>query len=328
MRLIRRDQRGPQVRDVQARLLELGYTEAGLDVESREGWFGAATERAVRAFQEARRLRVDGLVGDQTWLELVEASYELGDRFLYITVPPFRGDDVREAQHFLNSLGFSAGKEDGIFGRETEAAVKAFQANTGLPQDGILGATTINALLSLRHAVKPTSIAEVREKLSVESVSRLEEIQVLVAGPPAGSAGELASHLRGMLKERGAAVTEAIWLEEGDESRMAADANRGCVDLLFGLCPATAAGVPAGNLILYYFSGGTSESPEGKRLALLMAEELGAYANPPIAVVGKSFRVLRESRMPCVVLEGEMRAAQLAPAAGALHTAIMRWLGL
>lgn len=328
MRLIRRDQRGPQVRDVQARLLELGYAEAGLDAESREAWFGEATEKAVRSFQEARRLRVDGLVGDQTWLELVEASYELGDRFLYITVPAFRGDDVREAQRFLNSLGFSAGKEDGIFGRETEAAVKAFQANTGLPQDGILGAATINALLSLRHAVKPTSIAEVREKLSVESVSRLEEIQVLVAGPPAGNAGELVNRLQGVLKERGAGVTEATWLAEADESRVAAEANRICADLLFGLCPAAAEETPRDNLVLYYFSGGKSESPEGKRLALLMAEELGPHAHQPIAVVGKSFRILRESRMPCVVLEGEVREAQLESAAGALQAAIVRWLGL
>ncbi len=328
MRLIRRGQAGAQVRDVQKRLLELGYHEAGLEAELREGSFGEATERAVRAFQEARRLRVDGLVGDQTWLELVEASYELGDRFLYITVPPFRGDDVREAQRFLNSLGFSAGKEDGIFGRETELAVKDFQSNMGLPQDGILGASTINALLSLRHAVKPTSIAEVREKLSVESVSRPEEIKVLVAGPPAGLAGTLASRLQALLADRGAAVQDSVWMAEGDETRVAAEANRQSADLLFGLCPIPEAEAAGDNLILYYFSGGKSESPEGKRLALLMAEQLGPHTHQAIAVMGKSFRILRESRMPCVVLEGEVREAELDRSAAALHAAIMQWLGL
>ncbi len=328
MRLIRRGQSGASVRDVQKKLVELGYAESGLEAESREGHFGDATERAVRAFQEARKLRVDGLVGDQTWLELVEASYRLGDRFLYITVPPFRGDDVREAQRFLNSLGFSAGKEDGIFGSDTETAVKAFQTNTGLPQDGILGASTINALLSLRHAVKPTSIAEVREKLSVESVSRPEEIKMVVAAPPGGTGTVFSSRLQALLSGRGAFVLEATWLDESDETGVAAEANRLCADLLFGLCPAAPVEKAPDNLILYYFSGGKSESPEGKRLALLMAKELGPYVHQPIAVVGKSFRILRESRMPCVVLEGEMRETELAAAADAAHTAIMRWLGL
>ncbi len=328
MRLIRRGQTGVQVRDVQKRLLELGYQETGLDAELREGRFGEATEKAVRAFQEARRLRVDGLVGDQTWLELVEASYGLGDRFLYITIPPFRGDDVREAQRFLNSLGFSAGKEDGIFGRETEMAVKAFQSNTGLPQDGILGASTINALLSLRHAVKPTSIAEVREKLSVESVSRPEEIEVVVAGPPAGVAAGLSRHLQALLKDRGAVVLDSTWLDEGDETGVAAAANLQCADLLFGLCPIPATSSAPDNLILYYFSGGKSESPEGKRLALLMAEALRPHTHRAIEVVGKSFRILRESRMPCVVLEGEVRQPEVERSAAALHAAIMQWLGL
>ncbi len=328
MRLILRGQVGAQVRDVQARLHELGYQEAGLDAESREGRFGEATERAVRAFQEARRLRVDGLVGDQTWSELVEASYGLGDRFLYITVPPFRGDDVREAQGFLNSLGFSAGKEDGIFGHETEMAVKAFQSNMGLPQDGILGASTINALLSLRHAVKPTSIAEVREKLNVESVSRPEEIKVVVAGPPTGVAGELLSRLQALLQARGAVVLDSAWLAESDETRVAAEANLQCADLLLGLCPMAAGEIARDNLVLYYFSGGKSESPEGKRLALLMAEALGPHTHQAIAVVGKSFRILRESRMPCVVMEGEVRKAEVERSAGSLHAAIMQWLSL
>ncbi len=327
MRLIRRGQVGAEVRDVQKRLVDLGYAEAGIEAEMRDGRFAAATERAVRRFQEARRLRVDGLVGDQTWLELVEASYRLGDRFLYITVPPFRGDDVREAQRFLNSLGFSAGKEDGIFGRETELAVKAFQANTGLPPDGILGASTINALLSLRHAVKPTSVAEVREKLSLESVSGVEEVQVMIAAPPAGGVGALANRLRELLAGSGAATRESDWLTEGDESRIAAEANRDCANLLLGLCPVTSESARE-SLLLYYFSGGKSESPEGKRLALLMAEGLSPHARPAIAVEGKSFRILRESRMPCVVMEGEIREPDLELYAAVLHRAVMRWLGL
>ncbi len=46
--------------------------------------FGASTEEAVKAFQQRRGLPSDGMVGEDTWGELVEAGYRLGDRVLYL----------------------------------------------------------------------------------------------------------------------------------------------------------------------------------------------------------------------------------------------------
>ena len=50
------------------------------------------------------------------------------------------------AQDDLNTLGFSTGGLDGIFGTKTDTAVKSFQQSTGLTVDGIVGCNTWRAL--------------------------------------------------------------------------------------------------------------------------------------------------------------------------------------
>ena len=53
-----------------------------------------------------------------------------------------QGEDVRELQEILNARGFDCGKVDGVFGKATESAVKAFQKSNGLTVDGIVGRAT------------------------------------------------------------------------------------------------------------------------------------------------------------------------------------------
>src|SRR5262249_60969466 len=109
MTMLDRGARGGPVLDLQARLGALGY-----QIDPHEhGVFGRSTEEAVREFQQRRQLIVDGLVGEDTWNELVEAGYHLTDRILYLRYPPFRGDDVRALQVELNLLGFAAGNAGG-----------------------------------------------------------------------------------------------------------------------------------------------------------------------------------------------------------------------
>lgn len=57
-----------------------------------------------------------------------------------------RGDYVKAWQNFLNLNGFPCGIPDGIYGRNTEQAVKDFQASRGLKPDGIIGRLTWNAI--------------------------------------------------------------------------------------------------------------------------------------------------------------------------------------
>ena len=59
-----------------------------------------------------------------------------------------QGGDVMALQIKLNALGYDCGTADGVFGKKTEAAVKAFQTDNGLKADGIAGPQTL-ALLGL-----------------------------------------------------------------------------------------------------------------------------------------------------------------------------------
>ena len=59
-----------------------------------------------------------------------------------------RGEDVRRLQNMLIDLGFLQDKADGIFGKNTQDAVKLFQARNGLTVDGKVGQRTLERLSS------------------------------------------------------------------------------------------------------------------------------------------------------------------------------------
>ena len=142
--LLRVGDRGDAVRDLQQRLTQCGHSV------TLDGSFGDETLAAVREFQARRGVRVDGICGAETWGALIESSYALGDRLLYISAPMLRGDDVSELQRRLNALGFDAGREDGIFGPDTETALRQFQRERGLElPDGVCGPATIAALVTV-----------------------------------------------------------------------------------------------------------------------------------------------------------------------------------
>lgn len=301
MRPIARGDRGLPVSDVQKRLHDLGFSPPGFDMEMRESRFGESTEQAVREFQAKRGLRVDGRVDETTWRELVEASFRLGDRFLYLRIPPFRGDDVRKLQEYLNRLGFNAGREDGIFGQETDRALRAFQHDMGLPVDGIAGSSTISCLLRLRRVMKETSVAVVHEGLRDISDRGLEGRRVVLDLAEAGADTEEAlSRAADTAEKMGFSL--AVFRcspRPPDESERARLANQEGADLVIGFRKSERDDVQ-----LFYFGGKRYFSPRGRRLAELLALEIsrvwGGAISPP---EGKSFPLLRETRMPCVIVE-------------------------
>lgn len=65
--LIRKGKQDDNVRKIQSRLIELGYSCGNCGAD---GIFGIATYNAVKAFQRANGLSVDGIVGIKTWEKL------------------------------------------------------------------------------------------------------------------------------------------------------------------------------------------------------------------------------------------------------------------
>ena len=58
-----------------------------------------------------------------------------------------RGEEVRQVQTKLKSLGLYTGSVDGIYGTGTQKAVRQFQKNCGLTVDGIAGPKDIQAVI-------------------------------------------------------------------------------------------------------------------------------------------------------------------------------------
>lgn len=57
-----------------------------------------------------------------------------------------RGDEVRKIQQKLKNWGYYSGSVDGIYGTQTQNAVKYFQRKNGLTADGIAGKNTLSAM--------------------------------------------------------------------------------------------------------------------------------------------------------------------------------------
>lgn len=146
MRAIRLHDKGSAVEDVQKRLRKLGF-RVELD-----GIFEDKTLAAVQTFRENEGLEPGDEVDEAAWQALVDATYELGDRLLYLRMPYFHGSDVAALQGILEVLGFVVGEKTGVFGAHTEHALREFQSSVGLDDDGIANTTTFDAIERLRHA--------------------------------------------------------------------------------------------------------------------------------------------------------------------------------
>lgn len=141
---IRYGSRGGVTRHLQVRLNTLGF-----DCGAVDGIFGSKTKAAVEAFQRSRNIADDGIVGAITWSQLcVDSAKPASPTKTRATVRNgSTGQDVRELQTLLNKLGYSCGKVDGIFGAKTEKAVRAYQRDHGLADDGIAGPLTWGKML-------------------------------------------------------------------------------------------------------------------------------------------------------------------------------------
>lgn len=314
-----RDDFANAIADLQERLERLGYTTG----DDRRGVLGTSTTQAVRQFQQARGLRVDGICGSQTWSAIVEAGHHFGDRYLYRKAPMIRGDDVADLQRRLDILGFDAGRVDGIFGDQTAVALIDFQRNVGLASDGILGPATVAELLRvqpLQTERELVALVRDRERLRSGSPTLTGKLIAITEG---GGLGAVVSAITRRLTQAGARV---LALQDPSTSRSAAAANSASASACVGLQLEP----DQHHCVTAYYAGYRYESPGGKRLAQLVQEIVPQALNVPDAGVrGMSIPILRETRMPAILCEIGPAAVVVergADVAMALTQAVIDWV--
>ena len=129
----------PNTAALQVALKALHHYKGGID-----GINGPSTKRAVRRYQRAHRLPVDGVAGARTKRKLgARGRPALGSRAMSTGD---RGWDVAGLQWLLRKRGFKPNGTDGGFGANTAAAVRRAQRRYGLTVDGVAGPSTINSL--------------------------------------------------------------------------------------------------------------------------------------------------------------------------------------
>lgn len=175
MEPIREGQKGAAVKDIQTRLLQLGY--AIDDHELADETFSRSTAEAVVRFRLNHKLSLAPEVDQACWSVLVDACYTMGDRTLYLRLPYFHGNDVYQLQRCLNILGFCCGEEDGYFGAHTESAVKEFQESQGSFGDGMVFQDTFDAIERLHHVWegKKTSMPQTGSDVSFTKAQAILE---------------------------------------------------------------------------------------------------------------------------------------------------------
>jgi peptidoglycan hydrolase-like protein with peptidoglycan-binding domain len=98
----------------------------------KNGVFDTATTTAARAFQTAKSLGVDGIVGPQTW----------GAMVVQIAQGSAAANQVRALQVELNAKRNANLPVDGVFNAAVASAVRSFQTHAGIASDGIVGPIT------------------------------------------------------------------------------------------------------------------------------------------------------------------------------------------
>ena len=205
--------KGSQVTELQNKLQILGFYAA-----QPTGVYDSATVSAVKKFQKAHSLTVDGIAGKKTLqlLNLLASSaaatptpyvYEplptatpLTAQNVVVLKSGVRGVDVTRLQNRLMELGYYTCTADGVYNSDEIAAVKEFQRKNGLTVDGVAGLETQRALYADTaipaytaapvYAASPTPIVVATSAPSMQTLK-------------SGSSGELVSALQTRLKQLG-----------------------------------------------------------------------------------------------------------------------------
>lgn len=173
---------GPAVVRIQVMLNRISQSYPSIPrINPVDGIYGPATENAVRRFQSIFNLDVDGIVGKATWYQLVQLYVglqrlselnSLGQRFNRVNWNPpnaltegSTGEKVSQLQYMLSVVAeynssVPTVPVTGTFGPMTRNSVLAFQRLAGLPESGIVGASTWNALYDTYSGIRVSAFAQ------------------------------------------------------------------------------------------------------------------------------------------------------------------------
>jgi len=319
MEAIKRSSSGEKVTDLQRRLKLLGYDLGAKDVD---GIFGLRTEDAVRKFQQDRGLLVTGVIDQETWQELVDAGYKVGERMLYLKHPPFRGDDVRTLQLWLKTLGFYPYNENGIFCEKTHRALIEFQTNMDIADDGIVGEETLQHLKSLQRIImsKKTSNFPITKNMKKEKKLRdnkiildySENLEYVRSSEKYLNekiyiCRSIINFCRDMLSKKsietllssGESERQNIFLYDRIEC-----ANRSDADFLVSVDLNYSADKNANGCSCFYFKGLKSYSIPGHRIANIIQDKIaGGLKVLDCRVHGANYAILKATTMTSVLVE-------------------------
>lgn len=296
----------PIVQEVADRLYRVGHLTTPRSANST---FDHELVDAVRHFQQEQGLIVDGTVDEETYRRLEEARWRLGDRVLFRSSGKLMaGDDVAELQIKLAELGFDTGRIDGLFGRNTERAVKEFQRSVGLTQDGISGDSVYKALSQLARTVAGGDPHLLRAQLSLEHFSGVQTRSVVLDTNELDTDDpcfDLISRVEGRLAALGSSVTTVTGLNDSDNETKAELVNSLGSDVYINISQTSFTSPLARGCATYYFAGRSgSSSLRGQLLADLLQEEISQQTNLLDGrTQGKSWDLLRRTQMPAVQIE-------------------------
>jgi N-acetylmuramoyl-L-alanine amidase len=211
---------------------------------------------------------------------------------------------------------------DGLFGVETEHALREFQRNVGIPADGTCGPSTFKALDRLARTVVGGRPHAMRESEAINRAGPTLSGKLVVIDPghggtDAGVSGhdldesalvyDLASRVEGRLTATGSSA----FLTRGpdgdlDEVERARFANTAGADLVISVHVDAHANRDAAGCATYYFGNDRigHHSAVGERFADLVQREVCARTDlANLRTHPKTWDLLRRTRMPAVRIE-------------------------
>lgn len=278
-------------------LSRLGYLPAA------KNNFDDAVVQAVKAFQQARGLTISGVVDAITLRSLEEARWKLGDRTLSLSDPAMRGDDVAHLQSQLSEMGFNCGRVDGIFGADTEVAIKEFQKSVGVKVDGQCGPATVMSMMRLIKIVSGGAPIQLRDEVNRAGKGPALAGKVIVLDP-AGlpEIFDLAQRLEGRLIALGVNVfmTRNAQTNPSEHERIES-ANNVSPDLVISLRQDEYHNASAHGVATYYYGSDSHgvHSIVGERFANLVQREISARTDLlNCRTHAKTWDILRLTKSP------------------------------